>query len=146
SGTKAHYVVGGDVACLMNIGGLMSRECMDVHTMHIAEVLNFKEGEEKMAIRTSDKRYMDRGKSGLVDRFMRNAISSAQERLKSLRVQSEEGLGNWEDWRTLGEEIRKHTIENLDYHLEQMSNQVIERGGHVFFANTAEEATEYIKE
>jgi len=45
SGTKAHYVVGGDVACLMNIGGLMSRECMDVHTMHIAEVLNFKEGE-----------------------------------------------------------------------------------------------------
>src|SRR5699024_8522399 len=99
-----------------------------------------------MAIRTSDKRYMDRVKSGLGDRFMRNAISSAQERLKSLRVQSEEGLGNWEDWRTLGEEIRKHTIENLDYYLEQMSNQVIERGGHVFFANTAEEATEYIKE
>lgn len=46
-----------------------------------------------MAIRTSDKRYMDRVKSGLGDRFMRNAISSAQERLKSLRVQSEEGLG-----------------------------------------------------
>src|SRR5699024_10638657 len=54
--------------------------------------------------------------------------------------------GNWEDWRTLGEEIRKHTIENLDYYLEQMNNHVIERGGHVFFANTAEEATEYIKE
>lgn len=45
SGTKAHYVVDGDVDCLMNIGGLMSREGKDVHTMHIAEVLNFKEGE-----------------------------------------------------------------------------------------------------
>lgn len=38
--TEADYLVGGDMACLMNIGGRMSREGMDVQVMHITEILN----------------------------------------------------------------------------------------------------------
>lgn len=99
-----------------------------------------------MGIQINQSPYETRVQKGLDDTFMRNAVSSAQERLKTGRVRSEEGLGNWDDWRTLGEEIRNHTIEHLDYYLEELSNQVVKRGGNVFFAQTAEEATDYIKE
>src|SRR5690606_41187373 len=57
-----------------------------------------------------------------------------------------EQLGNWEEWRSLAEEIRSHTLENLDYYLHMLSENVAKRGGHVFFAETAEEATDYIKQ
>lgn len=40
SETKAEYLVGGDMACLMNIGGMMSREGKKVKIVHIAEILN----------------------------------------------------------------------------------------------------------
>lgn len=38
--TNAHYLVGADAGCLMNIGGRMERQNIDVKTMHIAELLN----------------------------------------------------------------------------------------------------------
>ncbi|WP_342513542.1 (Fe-S)-binding protein [Sporosarcina sp. FSL K6-1522] len=43
--TKAEYLVGGDMACLMNIGGRLSREGRNVKVIHIAEILNHCEGE-----------------------------------------------------------------------------------------------------
>lgn len=38
--TGANYLVGGDMACLMNIGGMMTREGKDVQIVHITEILN----------------------------------------------------------------------------------------------------------
>ena len=99
-----------------------------------------------MGVQISNETYKNRVKKGMEDRFMRGAVARAQERLKTNRVLSEEGLGNWEEWRSLGEEIRHHTIENLDFYLEQLSDEVAKRGGNVFFAQTAEEATDYIKQ
>lgn len=40
SETGAEYLVGGDMACLFNIGGRMSREGKNVKVLHITEVLN----------------------------------------------------------------------------------------------------------
>src|SRR5699024_5476051 len=37
------------------------------------------------------------------------------------------------------------TLENIDYYLQQLSDNVEKRGGNVFFAQTAEEANEYIQ-
>lgn len=99
-----------------------------------------------MSIRIAeDKSYKDRVDQGINDDFMRQAVSSAQGRLKKGRIRSAEELGDWEKWRELGEEIRTHTIENLDFYLQQLSDQVANRGGKVFFAQTAEEANNYIK-
>ncbi|MGD7018466.1 LUD domain-containing protein, partial [Bacillus altitudinis] len=88
--------------------------------------------------------FKERVAGGINDTFMRGAVSSAQGRFRTGRLNAAEELGNWEDWRQLGEEIRSHTIENLDYYLEQLSENVAKRGGHVFFAETAEEANDYI--
>lgn len=40
SETGADYLIGGDMACLMNIGGMMEREGKDVKIKHIAQILN----------------------------------------------------------------------------------------------------------
>ena len=40
SATKADYLVGGDMGCLMNIGGRMSREGKKMKVVHITEILN----------------------------------------------------------------------------------------------------------
>lgn len=39
-GTEAEYLAGGDMACLMNIGGRLSREGRKVKVIHLAEILN----------------------------------------------------------------------------------------------------------
>lgn len=40
SETGADYLVGGDMGCLMNIGGRMRREGKQVEVIHITEILN----------------------------------------------------------------------------------------------------------
>src|SRR5690625_4843292 len=98
-----------------------------------------------MSLNISRAPYDERVQKGIEDDFMRQAVSSAQGRFRSGRKKQADKLGNWEDWRTLGEEIRTHTLENIDYYLQQLSNNVCSRGGNVFFAQTGEEANEYIQ-
>ncbi|WP_082232171.1 LutB/LldF family L-lactate oxidation iron-sulfur protein [Halobacillus massiliensis] len=98
-----------------------------------------------MSIKISEKTYAERIQAGIDNAFMRQAVSSAQGRFRTRKAAAADELGDWEDWRTLGEEIRSHTLENLDYYLQQLSEQVENRGGTVFFAKTAEEANEYVQ-
>ncbi|MFE8703595.1 LutB/LldF family L-lactate oxidation iron-sulfur protein [Cytobacillus sp. FJAT-54145] len=98
-----------------------------------------------MAMKTSTDKFNTRVDKGLNNSFMRGAVSGAQERLHTRRLNAAEELGNWEEWRSHGEEIRQHVLENLDYYLYELSENVSKRGGHVFFAQTAEEANQYIK-
>ncbi|WP_110111637.1 LutB/LldF family L-lactate oxidation iron-sulfur protein [Bacillus sp. CGMCC 1.16541] len=97
-----------------------------------------------MAMKFGSDNFKERVDNGVNNTFMRFAVAGAQERLRTRRLDAAEELGNWEDWRALGEEIRQHTLDNLDYYLEQLTENVAKRGGHVFFAQTAEEANEYI--
>jgi len=98
-----------------------------------------------MAMKTSAEQFKDRVENNLNDSFMRGAISSAQNRFQSRRQERVNELENWEEWRAHGEEIRKHVLDNLDAYLYELSENVLKRGGHVFFAQTAEEASQYIK-
>ncbi len=97
-----------------------------------------------MAMKTSNDQFPNRLEENLQNEFMRNAVSSAQHRFQTRRATATEQLGNWEEWRNHGEEIRKHVLANLDYYLYELSENVAKRGGHVFFAQTAEEANDYI--
>ncbi len=99
-----------------------------------------------MAMKIGTQNFKDRVSKGLENDFMRGAVSGAQERLRARRLEAAEELGNWEEWRSLAEEIRQHVLENLDYYLEQLAENVAKRGGHVFFAETAEEASSYIRD
>ena len=99
-----------------------------------------------MAMKIGHESFEKRVDQGIQNAFMRSAVSSAQERLHGTRLAAAEELGNWEEWRNHAEEIRQHVLENLDYYLYQLSENIAKLGGHVFFAETAEEATDYIKQ
>lgn len=96
-----------------------------------------------MAMKISNDKFNERLSNNLQNDFMRGAVSSAQHRFQTRRSAAIEQL-DWEQWRNHGEEIRQHVLENLDYYLYELSENVVARGGHVFFAATAEEATTYI--
>ena len=102
-----------------------------------------------MAMKIGDKPFFDRVDDALQDDFMRQSMAKAQDGLRGKKIAATEGdeaIGDWEDWRSAGEEIRRHTLENLDYYLNMLSENFANRGGHVFFAETAEEANAYIQQ
>ncbi|KAF0824858.1 LutB/LldF family L-lactate oxidation iron-sulfur protein [Cytobacillus firmus] len=99
-----------------------------------------------MAMKIGTNDFKDRVDSGINNSFMRGAVSGAQERLQTRRLDAAAELGNWEEWRSLSEEIRQHVLENLDFYLYQLSENVAKRGGHVYFAETGEEASAYVRE
>ncbi|WP_077306560.1 LutB/LldF family L-lactate oxidation iron-sulfur protein [Terribacillus halophilus] len=98
-----------------------------------------------MAMKIGNEKFKDNVNKQMEDTFMRGAVAGAQERLRTRRLDAAEELGNWEEWRSHGEEIRQHTLDNLDYYLQELSENLQKRGGHVFFAATAEEANDYVK-
>ncbi|MBB6443643.1 LutB/LldF family L-lactate oxidation iron-sulfur protein [Bacillus benzoevorans] len=101
-----------------------------------------------MAIKTkyAEEKFKVRVGEEVKDSFMRGAVASATDTINGRRKNEIEELGNWEEWRNHAEEIRQHVLENLDYYLYQLSENVSKKGGHVFFAKTAEDATDYIKD
>lgn len=99
-----------------------------------------------MPIEIGNQPFNERVDKGIHNDFMRGAVASAQDSIEARRQLAVQELGNWEEWRNHGEEIRQHVLQYLDYYLEQLSENVAKRGGHVFFAQTKEEATEYIQE
>lgn len=99
-----------------------------------------------MAMKTTNEQFKNRVTTNLNDNFMRGAVSAAQHRFQTRRQAQVDELGNWEEWRLHGEEIRQHVLENLDAYLYELSENVVKRGGHVYFARTAEEASSYIQQ
>lgn len=98
-----------------------------------------------MSMRIGTDNFKKAVKTELKDDFMRGAVSSAQDRLRERKIKAQEELGNWEEWRSHSEEIRQHTLANLDYYLNMLAENVAKKGGHVFFAETAEEANQYVQ-
>ena len=74
------------------------------------------------------------------------AIYTATRRLISHRagVVNAEVLPHYQDLRNEANAIKKHTIENLDYYLEQLEANVIAHGGHVVFCRTGAEAADFV--
>jgi L-lactate dehydrogenase complex protein LldF len=101
-----------------------------------------------MPMKIGTEPFFNRVDKSLTDSFMREAMKGAQDRLRGRRLAAtseDQALVDWEVWRQAGADIRRHTLENLDAYLYQLSENYAARGGHVFFAETAEEAQEYIQ-
>lgn len=99
-----------------------------------------------MPLKILNEKFFDRVKDGIADTEAREVTRTAQEITKSARIASAAETGNWEAWRQEAANIRAHTISHLDTYLSQLADNVEKHGGHVFFANTPEEARAYIQE
>lgn len=93
-----------------------------------------------MSDRTSTATLKERTSEALSDDFLRKAVKFTTDRLRGKKMESTEAFGRWEEWRERGRLIRAHTIEYLDYYLDQFTRNVEALGGHVHFARDAEEA------
>lgn len=90
------------------------------------------------------KPFDERVDKALGDPFLRKSLRQAQEKLRGGKKEAGDELGNLEEWRTRAAAVRSHTIQYLDYYLHQFSNNVEQQGGKVFFADTEEEAVQYM--
>ena len=97
-----------------------------------------------MSISTSDKPFLERVKESEQDKFMQASVAKSQDAQWDKREASRKELGNWPQWRDLGEQIRQHVIKYLPDYLEEFSDNIEKRGGHVYFAKTDKEAAAYI--
>ena len=98
-----------------------------------------------MSLKTSNLPFKARVDHEVHNTIMRKAVVKAQETIGANRQKMVDELGHWEEWRDLSKQIRNHVLTNLDAYLYQLSEKVIENGGKVYFAETAEEASAYIR-
>ncbi len=84
--------------------------------------------------------------STLGDAHLQSAIYTATGRLMEHRkaVVSADVLPDFQELRAQANLIKKHTLENLDYYLEQLEANVVARGGRVVWAKDAGEAAEFV--
>src|SRR5574341_1314237 len=73
-----------------------------------------------------------------------SAVQQATTRFISGRAARVAELPQWEQLRQIGSDIRLHTIENMDVYLTRLEQKVQAAGGHVHWAETAEEARQIV--
>ena len=89
-------------------------------------------------------REIARGKLG--DAHVQAALDSSVNRLRSHRLEAWAALPDVEELRQRAHEIRMAVIDDLDAHVARFTEALEARGGHVYFARTAAEASEYVAE
>ena len=84
----------------------------------------------------------------LADANLQLAIYTATGRLKEKRIEavSGEGLPDYQELRTQAHAIKKHSIENLDYYLEEFERNVAAHGGQVIYCKDATEVSDFVLE
>ena len=82
----------------------------------------------------------------LADANLQLAIYAGTGRLIDHRKNSISGdlLPDYQDLRTHANLLKKHTIDNLDYYLEQVEKNVAAHGGKVVFCNDGTEVADFI--
>ncbi len=78
------------------------------------------------------------------DARLKKSVNKATLHQYTLRQERMPELPDSDALRTLAGDIKQHTVENLDYYLEQLKTNVEKNGGHVHFAATADDARRII--
>ena len=89
-------------------------------------------------------RVIARGK--LADAHVQQALDDSTDRLRSHRLSAWEGLADVEALRERAHAIRMEVVDDLQGHVDRFTAALEARGGHVYFARTAEEASAYVAE
>jgi L-lactate dehydrogenase complex protein LldF len=82
----------------------------------------------------------------LADANLQLAIYTATGRLKNYRTETTapDALPDYQELRTQANAVKKHTIENLDYYLEEFERNVEAHGGKVVYAKDGKEVADFV--
>lgn len=72
------------------------------------------------------------------------AVQQATDRFVGGRAARVAELSHWEELRQIGSDIRSHTIEHIDVYLMQLEEKVKAAGGHIHWAETAQDANRIV--
>ena len=97
-------------------------------------------------MKVTSQNFKANAKKALGDAQLHSALKHATGLLTSKRKTAVEALENFEALRDYCGAVKAHTLQHLDYYLEQLSNSVEALGGEVHFAADAEEATRIFSE
>jgi L-lactate dehydrogenase complex protein LldF len=81
-----------------------------------------------------------RAAQALDDAFLRQALTIATTKFIDLRREAFDAFPEGEALRDRARAIKEATLQRLDHHLERLVDNVERRGGHVHYADTAEDA------
>ena len=140
------YVIANDSSCLMQIAGGPEScriSCQD-HASCRATSTPVSEPGRTMSSSPSD--LSSRSHVALEDVVLQTALKRATGSFIERRREAVENAPDWEGLRTRARQIKEHTINNLDYYLEQLVENVTRHGGKVFWARNGEDVNRYIIE
>jgi L-lactate dehydrogenase complex protein LldF len=89
-------------------------------------------------------RFREIARGALGNAHMQQALDHAAARLYRNRLAAWDELDDVEALRERGHQIRMRTIDELDRHLAEFTSALEQRGGHVRFCATADEASSYV--
>jgi len=101
-------------------------------------------GNAKIADQAKQPDFKKSAAKALANKRLGLAMDTATRRQDSGRRAIMPELGDQLGVRNLGAQIKNHTLQNLDRYLEQFADNVRKHGGHVHFAESAEQACEII--
>ena len=79
-------------------------------------------------------------KTALGDAQLRKNVRHATDVIQAKRARVVAEMPDWQDLREAGKQIRQHTMENLDFYLEEFEANCTRAGGVVHWARDAAEA------
>jgi L-lactate dehydrogenase complex protein LldF len=89
-------------------------------------------------------RFREIARLKLTDAHTQQALDMSTARLYGNRTAAWHALPEVEDLRGRAHEARLRVIDDLDTHVDRFRNALEARGGHVYFARTADDATAYV--
>ncbi|HEY6376226.1 MAG TPA: LutB/LldF family L-lactate oxidation iron-sulfur protein [Edaphobacter sp.] len=85
-------------------------------------------------------------KAAMGDTQLRKNVRHATEVIQAKRSRVVGEMPDWQQLREAGKQIRQHTMENLDFYLEQFERNCTQAGGVVHWARDAAEARQIVTE
>ena len=84
--------------------------------------------------------FPEAAREALGDSQLRHNLRIATQTIRAKREAAVSELGDWEELREAGKQIKEHALRHLDVHLERLEASVTAAGGAVHWARDAAEA------
>src|SRR2546422_7468051 len=94
----------------------------------------------------SNPNLIQRSHAALENDVLQGALRRATTTFIERRREAVTSVADWEALRQRARRVKEHTINHLDYYLEQLVAKVEEHGGKIFWAKTGDDVSNYIIE
>ena len=91
-----------------------------------------------------DPNLTQRSHAALENNVLQGALKRATDTFIERRREAITSVADWEALRQRARQVKEHTINHLDYYLEQLVTKVEAHGGKVFWARTGDDVSKYI--